>query len=173
MEFITTFKEGAIMLEVVMPNYNQPNDSSHNDSTNSSTMLWHVWTHVGFHIFYVTSFLSNITSPFITISEPLPFDPLELLFKFWKWKLGAFTKIKCKRSKIFKTKRMILHASCIWNWHNLQRKTMMLAWNDNWCNFTYLNKTKRCKLVVGPQPIINHKGCTTLEEKFHIVKKIE
>lgn len=61
MEFKTTFKEGAIVLGVVMPNCNQPNASSHNDSTNSSTMLWHVWTHVKFHIFYVTSFLGNIT----------------------------------------------------------------------------------------------------------------
>jgi hypothetical protein len=61
MEFITTFKEGAMVLGLVMLNCNKPNTNSHNDSTNSSTMLWHVWTHVGFHIFYVINFLGNIT----------------------------------------------------------------------------------------------------------------
>jgi hypothetical protein len=41
-------------------------------------------------------------------------------YNFWKWKMGALIKIKCKR------KMMIFHAPCTHNWHGLPRKMMML-----------------------------------------------
>ncbi len=55
---------------------------------------------------------------------------------FLNLSMGAFAKIRCKRSRIFKRKMMIFHAPCTWGWHDLPRKAMMFSWNGNWCNCT-------------------------------------
>jgi hypothetical protein len=76
---MTSFKERATMLGVTMPNHNEPNINSQDDSTYSSTKGLGVVACVDPLDFM--SFMSQVSQAtlgaIVAIGDPPPFDPLE------------------------------------------------------------------------------------------------